>query len=320
MSSAHWPDGVDEIIGGDQAVMLASVTPARGVVLTPVTNFGARDRDAGTVTVNSSVGGWKKLERIRRDPRVALAFHTRLHGYSDRPEYVLVQGTATLSGPRDDYPASLGADWERFDGPRVTGPIWGPWLRPYYTRVVIDIAVERLMVWPDLSCKGSPEILGPPPPGPPPPQKAPGLGTGPRLDHVKAAHRLESLPDALLGWAGADGFPMVIPVGFSGQDADGILLHVPLGVLPDGGRRAGLTAHSFSKFVQGQHQRVHTGWLDSGPQVRYAPHTELAYRTPPSKLLYRLGIGVAMRVALRRARNAGHDSAGHNSAGHDSVR
>src|SRR3954451_12530880 len=141
MSSARWPDRVDEIIGGDQAVMLATVTPARGVVLTPVTNFGVRDRDAGTVTVNSSAGGWKKLERIGRDPHVALAFHTRLHGYADRPEYVLVQGTASLSAPLDDYPATLGADWERFDGPRASGPFWGPWLRPYYTRVVIDIAV-----------------------------------------------------------------------------------------------------------------------------------------------------------------------------------
>ncbi|MEU9844118.1 pyridoxamine 5'-phosphate oxidase family protein [Actinomadura sp. NPDC048032] len=124
MTLAHWPDTVDDIIGGDQAVILATVTPARGVVLTPVTNFGARDRDGGTVTVNSSVGGWKKLQRIKREPRIALAFHTRDHGYSDRPEYVLVQGTASLSAPLGDYPETLGAD-SGADG-SSTGSEWAP--------------------------------------------------------------------------------------------------------------------------------------------------------------------------------------------------
>ena len=88
-------------------MILAYVTPASGVVLTPVTNFGVRDREAGTVTVNTSVGAWKKLDRIRRNPHVALAFHTRAHARHDRPEYVLVQGRASLSEPIPDYPASV---------------------------------------------------------------------------------------------------------------------------------------------------------------------------------------------------------------------
>ncbi|MEV4254106.1 hypothetical protein AB0J52_13185, partial [Spirillospora sp. NPDC049652] len=142
---------------------------------------------------------------------------------------------------------------------------------------------------------------------PPEPHKPPGGGTAPRIDHRKASRRLTELPDTLLGWAGADGFPMVIPASVVGDDQSGILLDVPPGILPGGGRRAGLTGHSFTKYVQGQHQRVHTGWLESGPDVRYAPHTELAYRTPPSKLVYRLEVGAAMRVAQGRARRAGHD-------------
>ncbi|MEV4004035.1 pyridoxamine 5'-phosphate oxidase family protein [Actinomadura sp. NPDC049753] len=308
MTFAHWPDTVDDIIGGDQAVMLATVTPAGGVVLTPVTNFGARDRDGGTVTVNSSVGGWKKLQRIKRDPKVALAFHTRDHGYSNRPEYVLVQGTASLSAPLADYPETLGADWERFDGPRATGLLWNRWLRLYYTRVLIEVTVARMVVWPDLTCGEQPRVLGPAlPSDAPEPHEPPGLGTAPRIDHAKAAGRLADLPETLLGWTGADGFPMVVPVSVSGDDQAGILLDPPPGILPGGGRRAGLTAHSFTKYVQGQHQRVHTGWLENGPEVRYAPHTELAYRTPPSRLVYRLGVGAAMRIARRRARRAGHD-------------
>src|SRR2546429_874988 len=93
-----WPDDVDEVLAGDQAIALATVTPAKGVVLMPVTNFAVRDRWAGTIeAVNSSVGVSKKLERIRRDPHVALAYHTREHGWTNRPEYVLLPGTATLS-------------------------------------------------------------------------------------------------------------------------------------------------------------------------------------------------------------------------------
>src|SRR5918999_4821765 len=89
-----WPDSADEILAGDQTVALAYVTPAKGVVVAPVTNFGLRDRATGTTTPNSSIGAWKKLDRIRRNPQVALAFHTREHGFTDRPEYVLLQGTA----------------------------------------------------------------------------------------------------------------------------------------------------------------------------------------------------------------------------------
>ncbi|MEU5882706.1 pyridoxamine 5'-phosphate oxidase family protein [Spirillospora sp. NPDC047279] len=306
------PGAVDEILGGDQAVMLASVTPARGVVLSPVTNFGLRDRVADTLTFNSSVGGWKKLERIRRDPRAALAFHTRAHRYADRPEYVLVQGAATVSVPIADDPESLGATWERFDGPRPTGPIWDRWLRVYYTRVLVEVAVERIIVWPDLTCSGTPEVYGPSLPGPPAPQPPPAKGAGPRLDQAKAARRAGEFPDVLLGWTGSDGLPLVVPVGVTGDNPDGLVLDVPPGLVPAGGRRAGLTAHSFrkhnlgqSRHILGQSRRIHTGWLANGAQARYAPHTEVAYRLPSARLAYRVGMGVAMRVALSRSRRAG---------------
>src|SRR5688572_5146695 len=86
--TVRWSDEVDKILEGDIAVALGSVTPAKGVVIAPLTNFATRDRDAGTISVNSSVAAWRKLSRIRRNPRVALAFHTREHGTSTRPEYV----------------------------------------------------------------------------------------------------------------------------------------------------------------------------------------------------------------------------------------
>jgi hypothetical protein len=41
-----WPDEVDEIITSDQALTFGYLTPAKGVVLSPLTNFAMRDRGA----------------------------------------------------------------------------------------------------------------------------------------------------------------------------------------------------------------------------------------------------------------------------------
>ncbi|MBO2450418.1 pyridoxamine 5'-phosphate oxidase family protein [Actinomadura barringtoniae] len=304
MDISQWPGTVDEIVGGDQIVMLATVTPAGGTVLAPLTNFAIRDREAGTITLNSSIGGWKKLERIRRDPHVAVAFHTRKHARNGSPQYVLAQGKATLSPPMAGYPDTLGADWDLFDGPRPKGYLWNRWLRVYYIRIVIDIQVERFVVWPDLTCQGTPEVYGAPlPDGDPAPQKAPANGTGPRVDAAKSAARAAAFPDTLLGWTTADGYPMVVPAHVDGHDQDGLLIDAPF--LPQGGRRAGMTSHAFEKYAGGQRQRIRTGWLDAADRVHYAPHTEFAFRMPNSKTIYRLGMGVAMRVAMRRARRAG---------------
>ena len=113
------------------------MTPARGVSITPVTNFGLRDRDARTLSpVNSSIGLWKKLERLQANPQIALSYHTRTHGENTRAEYVLVQGDAALS-PLDDrgWIENHREAWERMAGPRDVGRLWERWLRIYHWRV-----------------------------------------------------------------------------------------------------------------------------------------------------------------------------------------
>jgi hypothetical protein len=168
--AVRWPDPVDEILGGDHVIGLAYVTPARGVVVTPVTNFALHDREAGRVSVNSSVGAWRKLDRIRRNPHVALAFHTREHASTDRPEYVLVQGRASFPWPpdRDSWYEEIGGRWNRTSGvPREVGPLWERWMSVYHWRVNVWIDVERVVVWPDLECRGEPAVYGTPlPPEP----------------------------------------------------------------------------------------------------------------------------------------------------------
>jgi len=306
--SSLWTDDVGEILAGDQAVALAHVTPANGVVLTQVTNFALQSREAGTIAVNSSVGMWRKLERMRQNPHVAVAFHTRDHSLSGRPEYVLVQGRATVPDASD--PAAwldeMGDHWERFGGQsHDLGRFWNWWLRAYHWRVNVEIAVERVVVWPDLRCQGAPTVYGEPlPAGSPPSQPAPAKGSGPRVDQRRAARRAARLPHSLLGWVGADSFPVVVPVRAAGAAEAGISLETAAGLVPPGGRRAGLLAHWFSRYVVGQRQRRHTGWLD-GDELVYAPHTEHGYRLPAWRLAYNIGAGFVTRRNLREARRRG---------------
>jgi len=302
----NWPDPVDEIFASDQVVALAHVTPARGVVITPLTNTGLRDREAGAITpVSSSIGMWRKLERIQRNPRVAIAYHTREHGFSDRPEYVLVQGTATLSSLSDRGWVERHRDnWERFSGPRDVG-FWEPFLRAYHWRVAVEVDVERILVWPDRECLGTGEVLGAPLSSDPEPQRPPKNGTDPRLDHERAARHAARLPNVLLGWVGVDGFPVVVPIKIEGTEDRGILLSPPSDAVPLGGRRGGLLAHSFARYTFGQNQRKYTGWFEAEPgRVVYAPHTESAYRLPRSRFLYRAGAAFVTNRGLRAARRA----------------
>ena len=117
-----WDDDIDDIITGDAAVGFASVTPAGGVVIMPMAPLGLRDREAGTVTITTSLGLPKKLVRLRKNPSVALAYHAREHGFSSSPLYVVLQGTAMVDPEPDrEWLESITPEWERFLGPRKTG-------------------------------------------------------------------------------------------------------------------------------------------------------------------------------------------------------
>lgn len=65
-------------------------------MVTAVASFGIADRDWGMVGFTTSLGFPRKLERITGDPRVALAYHAREHGFSALPWFMLAQGRAGL--------------------------------------------------------------------------------------------------------------------------------------------------------------------------------------------------------------------------------
>ena len=99
----RWPDEADEVIRGDLTAAAAYLTAAGGTVVTGVAPVGIGVREAGMLGFTTSLGFPRKLERITSEPRVALAFHAREHGFSASPLFVLAQGAARgwISGPRE---------------------------------------------------------------------------------------------------------------------------------------------------------------------------------------------------------------------------
>jgi hypothetical protein len=305
--SVSWSDEVDEILAGDLAAGFAYLTPAKGVVITPMAPLGLRDREAGTVTLSTSLGLWKKLDRIRGNSGVAVAYHAREHGLTDRPGFVLVQGRASFSiTPDRAWLESITPEWDRFLGPRSSGPI-GRLLDVYYwQRIAITITVERIVAYPDDAAGEEREVFGSPPAPPPAPQDAPRGGTEPRVDAARLAAHAKRLPHTLLGWCGSEELPEVVPASVVEAGSEGVRLMVPPGSVPPGGRRAGLTSHLFRPRMLGQEQRIHTGWVSSEGAGRalYSPHTKAGYPLPPSKALFTVACA-SLATRMRAARKAG---------------
>ena len=307
--AVSWDDEVDGVLAGDLTAGLGYRTPAGGVVVQAVAPIGLRDRAAGSVGFTTSLGFSKKLERIARDPRVALAFHAREHGFGDSPQYVLVQGRArVIEEPTQAERDEVRTLATRYLGPPAEGLFWDRWLREYYAvRVPVRVDVERIVVWPDLACAGTPRVLGAPLPGDAPkPQKPPKGGTGPRTDMAKAAKRLRGIEHLLVGYAaGGDGYPMIVPVAIADAGPAGLTLSARA-PLPPGGRRAGLLGHSYRPKLIGLEARQYTGWLEVGEDggARWSPHTETGYKAPPNKTLLLLLNGALAKRGVRAARKA----------------
>jgi hypothetical protein len=306
----RWPDEAHDVITGDLTAAAAYLTPAGGVVVTPVgTGLGTPQRDAGAVGFTTSLGFSRKLDRIIRDPRVALAYHAREHGFSASPVFVLAQGRASVDiKPSRERLEAIIPRAERFYGDAKHGPVWDRLLREYYyERVFVDITLERVMTWPDLSASGDPQVTGAPWPDPPGPQRPPDKGAGPRVDVDRAAGRIGMLPHQVLAYRGGDGFPVVVPAELAGHDEAGLRLVAPRALLPPGGRRAGLLAHGYRPQLVGLSTRIFTGWLEvsADGEAVYAPHTSKGFIAPPRKNLLLVSNGLLAKAGMWQARRNG---------------
>jgi hypothetical protein len=305
----RWPDQAEEVISGDMTVAAAYITPAGGAVVTAVSTMGTKQRDAGVVGFTTSLGFARKLDRIIRDPRVALAYHAREHGFSASPVFVLAQGRASVdTRPSRERLEALIPRAELFYGTIKRGPVWDRLLREYYyERVFVDITIERITTWPDLSASGDPQVTGAAWPGPAGPQEPPKKGTGPRIDVDRVAGRIATLPHRVLAYRGRDGFPVAVAVELAGHDAAGLRLVTAAGLLPPGARRAGLLTHAYRPQLIGLSTRVFTGWLEvsaDGGAV-YAPHTSRGFVAPPRKNLLLVSNGLLAKAGMWQARRQG---------------
>ncbi|WP_433521070.1 hypothetical protein ACQPZ2_27305 [Nocardia pseudovaccinii] len=304
-----WPDEIDNVLHGDLTVGLAYITPAGGAVVTAVSPIGLRDRELGTVGFTTSLGFGRKLERIKREPKVALAYHAREHGLGDQhnQSFVLVQGIATFDAePDPDTLDRVGEQATPYLGAPRRGLFWDRWLSAYYTdRVLVTVAVTRIIAWPNLDATGEPKVFGEPLPATADSQKPPARGTGPRVDSAKAAARATKLPHCLLAYRQSDGYPAVVPAQVIGSSEAGVNLTVPAEIA-QGGRRAGLLAHTYRPQLVGLECRQHTGWIEiDGTDATYAPHTESGFIAPPNKTLLLLANGLMARRGLAQARKQG---------------
>jgi hypothetical protein len=307
--SVTWSDEIEAVFSTDLTVALGYRTPAGGVVVQAVAPVGLQDRERGTLTFTTSLGFSKKLERIASDPRVAMAFHAREHGRGSTTEYVLAQGVARVNEtPSDADRARVRDNAALYLGPAKEGVFWNRWLREYYvSRVPVVVSVARILSWPTLEATGSPRLVAGDalPDGDAAAQRAPKLGTAARIDVARAVQRLRATRHLLLGFAGTDSFPVVVPVQIDGHDAAGFTL-TSAAPLPRGGRRAGVLGHSYGPQLVGLETRQYTGWLEVGDDgnARYAPHTETGYKAPANKTLMMLLNGALAKRGVRAARRA----------------
>ena len=99
----------------------------------------------------------------------------------------------------------------------------------------------------------------------------------------------------------------MVPVKLAGHDEAGLRLVTPDGLLPPGGRRAGLLAHAYRPQLIGLSTWVFTGWLevaDDGSAV-YAPHTGKGFTAPPRKRLLLVSNGLLAKYGMWQARRRG---------------
>jgi hypothetical protein len=306
--SVTWSDEVQSVFAGDLVTASAYLTPAGGAVVVPVSPVGLVDRDAGSVAVTTSLAFPGKVKRLLQEPRVAMAYHTREHGFATSSRLVLAQGTAVV--PAEPSPEQLALVTEqagKFFGDMPTGRFWTWALREYVQyRLIIDIPLSRVVTWPALDASGAPEVSGAPQPEPPASQEPPAKGTGPRVDTKKFARQAQKLSHQVIAYRGGDGFPVIAPVRVTGHSERGLHLDAAPGLLPPGARRAGFAAHAFRPQAAGVSNRIGTGWLEvtDGAAV-WAPHTAGGFSSPPSKTFHLLGNGLLSKYLIRKLRRAG---------------
>lgn len=304
--ASAWPDAVKDVVGGDLVTACATATRFGGTNLFPVCTLGEHDLDAGTVSMTSPLALCHKLDHLRVNPRMAMGFFSRAHGFATSSSYVLLQGDADVGDPPTCVPpGALRDGWERFLGPLPQGR-FGRWaLREYAERrVPIIMNVRRIVMWDDLAATGTPQVFGPAfvddVAGQDPLQR-----TRPaRWSKRSAGRQLGAGPDQLLSFLGHDGYPVVLPVPGTTAVDDGLVLRRD--DLPVGGRRASFLSLWFAAQLRGQGALQVRGWLDAGGGTATLRPTGVSrFNLPRGSIAPKLIVPLAVKAKHHRLRRKG---------------
>jgi hypothetical protein len=271
-----WPGAVMPILQRAVTVEYASLTRVGTPIMVPVTPYA--EPGARTLDVSTGLTYPAKAERARRNPKVGLLFADHVGaGLTDVP-VVLVQGLATvrdtdLQANTDRYVRlTLAKSPEMFRGqPRflLRRLDW------YFARIWIQVTPIRIWWWPSKALDQAAGLwvarpaTTAPPSDPAPAGRPPAAWLEAPTDWRAAARSaLARLDQRDLGWVGADGFPLAVPVAGVEQVEHGLRLdlghHLP--AAPQG--PACLTVHSHPVTFTRQENHSFVGEVSStGPDA-----------------------------------------------------
>ncbi|GAB7046547.1 pyridoxamine 5'-phosphate oxidase family protein [Catenuloplanes indicus] len=243
---------LDDLIAAYRTCEFATLARDGTPILWPTVPLRQPD---GTFLITTSLGFPQKAINVRRDPRVALLFSDPTGSGLERPDQVLVRGTATCPDEIVVDPAGLEPYWrllyERQPGSRAYVSWPATWLMDWYhMRLLITVTPEWVSRRPPFDAAPRPDSGATP------------LG----------AQRIRAFPSAVLGAVDAAGAPVLMRT-VPAPDGDGYALHVPAGsdVVPG---PAGLLVHRHDEALSGSRSVLLRGTLSaSGDTWRLRPAT-----------------------------------------------
>ncbi len=257
------PDELRPLLDAYRTAELLTMTRSGDPIAWPTVSV--YDPDAGTLVVTTSIALPQKAANIRRDPRVAMLFSDATASGLDRPQQVLVQGTATCPDEIVTSATPNLAFWERIYARQPSSrsysanPVSRRLADWYYMRLVITVTPAAVRTRPAAD-GGGPIAVPAPPHG----------STGP---YAEAARRMPEFTSAVLAAFDGDGRPTLVRVRPApGPAAGTFALPLPAGEsLREG--RASLLCHSHDEQLWNLRSFVVVGELagPDGDAWRFTP-------------------------------------------------
>jgi hypothetical protein len=269
-----WPSELDELFEKAVTAEYTSLTPSGRPVTAPVCPYVGESRR--TLDLSTGLAYPAKADRARGNPKVCLLYADPIGRRPGDLPVALVQGVGAV---RD---ADLQANTDRYvreSALKYPATVKGVpnlmlgRLAYYFARIWVEVTPMRILWWPDRRLDAEASVWTAPPdtPRPPsdptptgaasPPWRRPAVDWRPVLDYA-----LRRLTLADLSTAGADGYPVCVPVTPGPLEGDRLEVQVGDGAPPLLPGPACLTFHSHGEVFTGQENRSLVGRLVAGPQ------------------------------------------------------